>query len=142
MKICGTCKEEKDESEFSLKFGKPQYNCKVCHSAYRKEHYNKNKQKYIDKASKNKQKYVREYYDWLSQRSCVDCGISDTRVLEQDHLEGKETNIAKLVGNVKLATMMKELEKCETVCANCHRIRTITRGGWIKQEYANIVFNG
>jgi hypothetical protein len=135
MKICGTCKKERPLSEFSLRYGKPQFNCKECHSAYRKEHYGRNRQKYIDKATRNKDVYARQYYEWLSKQFCADCGISDIRVLEQDHLGDKESNISTLVGRVRLSTMMKELEKCETVCANCHRIRTITRGGWIKQEY-------
>lgn len=140
MKICGTCKEEKPISEFSLKKGKPQYNCKECHSKYRKAHYENNKQKYIDKAAKNKKAYAREYYDWLSGKCCADCGTTDIRVLEQDHLKDKKFNISLLIGRVRLSTMMEELNKCEIVCANCHIIRTGERAGWLKQEYyANIV---
>lgn len=140
MKICGTCKENKEEKEFSLKKGKPQYNCKSCHSEYRKKHYEKNKEKYIDKASKNKIKYRQEYYDWLSTKQCVDCGNSDIRVLEQDHLENKEFNISSKVGVMSLKSMMDELNKCEVVCANCHRIRTSNRGNWTKSiMHANIV---
>jgi hypothetical protein len=140
MKICGTCKNTKDEKDFSLKNGNPQYNCKVCHSEYRKNHYEKNKQKYVDKAAKNKVKYRQDYYDWLSTQSCYDCGISDIRVLEQDHLNDKEFNVSSKVGMLSLSSMMNELNKCQVVCANCHRIRTSTRGNWTRSKmYANIV---
>jgi hypothetical protein len=126
--------ENKDELMFNKKHGKPQSVCKKCHSVYRKEHYRKNKEKYIKKASLNKEKYRKEYYDWLSQKSCMDCGNSDIRVLEQDHIRDKKFNIAKMVGVVSLKTLMNELDKCEIVCANCHRIRTVTRGGWSKSK--------
>ena len=124
---------------FNKKHGKPQAVCKVCHSIYRKQHYQDNKQKYIDKAAKNKDTYRSEYYVWLSTKSCIDCGNSDIRVLEQDHLGDKLFNIATMVGLVPLKTLMKELNKCEIVCANCHRIRTVTRGGWSKSKFANMV---
>lgn len=138
MKICGTCKQEKPLDEFSLRYGQPQFNCKVCHAAYRKKHYQENRSKYIDKARRNELEYKRQYYEWLSTKSCTDCGISDIRVLEQDHLGDKEYNISAKIGGITLEAMMPELNKCEVVCANCHRIRTITRGGW-DREYSVLV---
>lgn len=119
---------------FNKKHGKPQSVCKKCHSIYRKQHYEDNKQKYIIKAAKNKNKYRNDYYEWLSTKQCVDCGNHDVRVLEQDHIRDKKFNIAKMVGAVPLGTLMKELEKCEVVCANCHRIRTSARGGWARSK--------
>lgn len=139
MKTCSKCDIEKDIAMFNKKYGKPQAVCKTCHSIYRKQHYQDNKQKYIDKAAKNKSTYREDYYNWLSTKSCVDCGNSDTRVLEQDHLRDKSFNISRMVGVVTLETLMSELDKCETVCANCHRIRTITRGGWSKSNFGDIV---
>lgn len=139
MKTCGACNVEKPLDEFSLKNGKPQWQCKKCHSDYRKNHYNANRQKYIDKAARIKKEYRKEYYDWLSSKSCVDCGNSDTRVLELDHLDNKRYTVGLRVGQVKLASLMEEINKCEVVCANCHRIRTITRGKWDKQDYAPLV---
>lgn len=51
-KICTKCGECKPKEEFNWKV-KDKYRssvCKKCHSIYRKEHYQNNKQKYIDKA--------------------------------------------------------------------------------------------
>lgn len=132
MKVCGGCKEEKALSEFALKRGKPQWQCRVCQAAYRKSHYQANRQKYIDKASKNKKKYREDYIEWLRTQSCADCGITDIRVFEFDHLFDKKFNIADKVGYVTLDTLLTELAKGEIVCANCHRIRTSKRGNWSK----------
>lgn len=139
MKICGTCKESKDLSEFSISKGKPQFNCKVCHSEYRKKHYQDNKKKYISKASSTRTEYRNEYYTWLSGKSCVDCGNSDIRVLEHDHLSDKSFNVSSKIGTRKLSSLMEEIEKCDIVCANCHRIRTVTRGNHTSSKYAALV---
>ena len=131
MKTCGTCKRELAIECFA-KRGKSgrQSKCKECHAAYRREHYEKNRQKYIDKAAANRKRYRNEYRDWLKQQSCADCGINDYRLLEQDHLRDKLYNIGRGKDGRKLSSLQLELAKCETVCANCHRLRTWARGGW------------
>lgn len=48
--------------------------------------------------------------------------------MEFDHLDGKEKSrsIARLVSNkTTLAKVVSEMKKCELVCANCHRDRTV-----------------
>lgn len=139
MKVCGVCKKELKFNCFANNPTKPdgkQWQCKACQSEYRKAHYKKNKQKYIDKAKKNTEEYKRQYYEWLSSKLCIDCGNNDIRVLEQDHLYDKSFNISSKVGSITLDSLMPELEKCETVCANCHRIRTVERGGWMRSYAA------
>lgn len=61
---------------------------------------------------------------------CADCGESDPIVLEFDHLEPrlKSFTISQAIGLGKTLTEVKlELEKCELVCANCHKRRTARR---------------
>lgn len=67
--------------------------------------------------------------DYLKLHSCVDCGNSDVRVLEFDHVRGKkETNVSNVIRNGwKLERLISEIEKCEIRCCNCHRIATIER---------------
>jgi len=67
--------------------------------------------------------YLRDYK--LTQ-GCVDCGYNTHHVaLDFDHVDGeKELNVC----NAKsIAQAKKEIEKCEVVCSNCHRIRTFER---------------
>lgn len=64
----------------------------------------------------------------LKVSCCQDCGTSDIRVLEFDHLRDKKQAIANMVAKgTAVKTVAKEIVKCEIVCANCHRIRTYTR---------------
>lgn len=52
MRACSKCLKSKDEEQFSwkIKNKQRQSRCKSCHKEYRKQHYNDNRQKYIDKA--------------------------------------------------------------------------------------------
>lgn len=61
-------------------------------------------------------------------RGCVDCGYrAHPAALDFDHVSGsKVMHIAALV-NYGWSRVLEELDKCEVVCANCHRIRTVTR---------------
>jgi hypothetical protein len=47
--------------------------------------------------------------------------------------EEKEYEISKLISGCQLTKLWKELEKCDVVCANCHRERTFgTVAKWLK----------
>lgn len=111
--------------------------CKPCHREYNREHYQANKQVYIDKARKNDLKYlqlIREYiWNYLLEHPCLHCGEDDPRVLEFDHLDPsiKSFNISEASKNVsKIETVQAEIDKCQILCANCHRRKTFDQFGW------------
>ncbi len=135
MKLCSKCKKEKDFSEYnknsSRRDGLNGF-CRDCMKTYLKGHYSNNKLGYYEKRNRNRALYLSEFLDYLSDKSCIDCGNKDKRVLEFDHLYGKSFNISEKVGMVPLKTLMKEISKCEIVCANCHKIRTSDSQGWYK----------
>lgn len=61
---------------------------------------------------------------------CADCGYAEDPVaLDFDHVRGtKIANLATMVGARRpLEQLLEEVEKCDIVCANCHRIRTVVR---------------
>ena len=61
------------------------------------------------------------------EKGCVDCGYNKHyAALDWDHLSLKTFSISKKY-HYALKTILKELENCEVVCANCHRIRTEIR---------------
>ena len=70
------------------------------------------------------------------ERGCVDCGIKDYRVLDFDHVRGvKGNNVATMVHAVAtLEAILKEIEKCEVRCSNCHRIQTFIRRNHDKKD--------
>jgi hypothetical protein len=138
-KICPGCGEERDSADFRWKYkdrGLRNTRCKFCQSQASKQHYKNNKQSYIKRArirdvlvSKENQRRI---VDFLSRHPCIDCGCTDIRVLEFDHVQGnKSNNIARMVGEgFSWSTIEVEIAKCEVRCANCHRIKTNERSGW------------
>ena len=130
MKECGKCGILKEEIEYALKKGKLQWQCKDCQRAYRREHYLKNRQKYIDKASNYTKETMKKVWEYKTSKGCADCGVTDYRVLDFDHLRDKEFQISTKARIWSWERLQPEIEKCEVVCSNCHRIRTFERGQW------------
>ena len=138
-KICPGCSQERDiERDFAWKNkvkGTRQRWCKSCQAEANRKHYLSNKQIYLERAltrnsivnTENNQKL----YDYLLQHPCVDCGQTDIRVLEFDHVRGKSASITNLLKNTApWETIEAEIAKCEVRCVNCHRIKTSERGKW------------
>ncbi len=137
-KICSGCNQERNaEKDFAWKNktkGTRQRWCRLCQAEANRQHYQNNKQIYIDRAinrntlinTENRQKL----YDYLSSHPCADCGQTDIRVLEFDHVRGtKSASITKLLQHaVPWKTIKTEIAKCEVRCVNCHRIKTLEGG--------------
>jgi hypothetical protein len=137
-KICTNCGEERDgEQDFTWKYrdrGIRQTRCKFCLSQVSKEHYQNNKQSYLDRVRAREVLIIEDNQkrlaDYLAHHPCVDCGFTDIRVLELDHVRGKKSgNISRMVGlGYSWSTIVAEIAKCEVRCANCHRIRESEKG--------------
>ncbi len=102
------------------------------HARYMKEvWYPKNKKKHLSYVQRNKRR-VAEYIDSVKREGmCADCGFSGKEfpyVLDFDHKnEGsdKKFNIGSWPRSVlSIEGIQREIDKCELVCANCHRKRT------------------
>ena len=50
------------------------------------------------------------------------------------HLRDKENEIPYLVYSCSTERLIREIEKCEVVCANCHRTRTHRRSAAEKSK--------
>lgn len=60
------------------------------------------------------------------EHGCADCGYNaHAAVLDFDHRD-PSTKVMTIASNTirSLAVLKAEIEKCDVVCANCHRIRT------------------
>jgi hypothetical protein len=132
LKLCSLCEIEKNSSGFNKKAnGSLQGYCKDCNKKYHKDHYDRNKVSYKKKAKDYKQKLI-DTVTGLKNKPCTDCGIVyPPHVMDFDHLEGvlKIANVSRMTRELgfSLDTIEKEIEKCELVCANCHRDRTFRR---------------
>jgi len=138
-KKCYRCHEVKPAEEFAWRRkhkGQRDSFCRPCRSAYGKEHYAANKQRYIDQARASKEALRRErtryLLDFFKTHPCVDCGENDPIVLEFDHLGEKAFTIGAKLVQFAWQTVLDEIEKCEVVCANCHRRRTAQRRGAVR----------
>jgi len=128
------CKQWKFLGEFNRMTRSPdgrQAQCRECNRQYHYDHWDRHmaqiKQRNRRVTAENKQ----QMWDYLLEHPCVDCGESDPVVLEFDHLRDKWKNVTQLLRGHSWETVMAEIEKCEVVCANCHRRRTCDRArGW------------
>lgn len=65
----------------------------------------------------------------IKEQPCMDCGVQyPPYVMDFDHRdpETKTLTIAN-VAKHGLQKLLDEIEKCDIVCSNCHRIRTHRR---------------
>jgi hypothetical protein len=94
------------------------------------QNYKTNAKKLNNKNNKEKRKERKKYIDDLKMlKGCFDCGYNKHPVaLQFDHLPNKGKNFAISRGVLKpLEEVLKEIEKCQIVCACCHAIRTHNR---------------
>lgn len=129
---CYRCGEVKPDDQFAWRRRKRNQRdsfCRPCRAAYKREHYLANKQRYIDQAAASKGKLRRKRTEYLIEyfvtHPCRDCGETDPVVLEFDHVDPhqKAFAIGTALSYRNWQTILDEIEKCEVVCANCHRRR-------------------
>lgn len=127
-KICSKCKRELPISEFRWKNkakGLTHSQCKECQKAQEKIHYQE---------SKERRESVREtadlqkannlgIIDTIKSNGCKKCGDKRLYVLDFHHRDPsqKEGTINHMIKSAGYAKLMDEIQKCDILCANCHR---------------------
>lgn len=144
-KICSGCGQERDaEKDFSWKYkdrGIRNTRCRFCQSQVSKQHYKNNKQPYFDRTRVREVQVTednrRKLAEYLSCHPCTDCGETDIRVLDFDHVRGKKSGEISRMMNIgcSWSTIKAEIAKCEVRCANCHRIREGKKNGSWRQLF-------
>lgn len=125
---CYACKEEKSIDEFytsKVETSGHRRRCKDCDSAYSK--------KAGDRNVARKRKIV---WDYLMVNPCIKCGEANPVVLEFDHRDPskKIDHVTALVSQKRgsVAKLLEEIDKCDVLCANCHRVKTAEQFGYWK----------
>lgn len=135
LKTCCTCGIEKPLVEFNRKSSKKRHSkCRPCSNEYSRKHYQANKQVYAARRAYHQAIYKRVLREIVKQhkdRRCDDCGLFyPLCAMNYDHRPGvnKITDVSTLVGQgVSIRMVLKEIRKCDVVCANCHASRTFAR---------------
>lgn len=140
MKICKNCKQALNLEMFpSNGKGGVRSECRICWNnkmrPKSRAHYRANRQYYRNRnavARKEISKFIRS----KKEQPCTDCGQEFPHfVMDFDHVGDKEFNISSAVRFGKsIDTVTIEIEKCELVCANCHRIRTHARLAQVEER--------
>jgi transcription elongation factor Elf1 len=136
-KRCCTCGVEQSIANFNRRAQSSdglQARCRDC----AREWYVANKQQHIANTARRKARVRDELRgklaEYLREHPCADCGESDIRCLEFDHVDPttKREAISVMVLEVwPWAQVEAEIKKCVVRCANCHRRKTIsTRNFW------------
>lgn len=128
-KLCTDCREVLPIGQFSKNNQKKDglnYRCKTCQKIYFKQHYQNNKQYYIDKAAEQNQKFLEVIEKTKQGRlksGCSVCGVYHPAILDFHHVDKnkKDFTIAKSRTKSK-EKFLRELDKCIVLCSNCHRI--------------------
>lgn len=85
-----------------------------------------------------RRQYIHEMKKTLS---CVYCGVVNPLCIDFDHIDrsSKSGVLATMItGGYKWEDVLNEISKCQPVCANCHRIKTILESGKMKSIEDNL----
>lgn len=90
---------------------------------YQRDWYYKNKETRLAETKANRFK-IRKWVSDLKKTLSCSCGEDHPSCLEFHHKDPtqKDLSIADAISNGwSISRMIKEIEKCEVLCANCHR---------------------
>ena len=115
------------------------YKDKNKQKEYQQKHHQRTKKKKRKQQNQLKDKRQHLVLEEMQRRGgkCAKCGFSDIRALDWHHLDpnDKVNSISEMVRDrVSMDKLQAELDKCELICANCHRIEEQRLGNWTKNK--------
>jgi hypothetical protein len=118
--------------------------CRDCFRANWRKRYYERHEDYRDKHNRSRNKIrlenARKVFEYLSRNACINCGESDPVVLEFDHRDRNEKieSISNLISNSSWERIKSEIEKCDVLCANCHRRKTAAQFKYRRHIFVNL----
>ena len=81
--------------------------------------------------SRERRVQFRSFIDFLKTgKPCADCGgLFAPYIMEYDHVRGEKRFAIGRMTNHRQSRVLEEIDKCDLVCCNCHRVRTQYRKG-------------
>lgn len=85
------------------------------------KHYQEHKKEYNDRVRNRRKKNRKLIWDIKSNKKCKICGEDHPACLVFHHIRDKSNTIANYIrSGVAIDKLLKEIDKCEVLCANCH----------------------
>ncbi len=91
--------------------------------AFRREWYAKNKNSEKAHIKRRKLEIRKWFWEYKSKLKCLKCGERHVSTIDFHHRIGsKEKGVSIMVADgYSIKRIKEELEKCDALCANCHR---------------------
>lgn len=129
LRICSKCKIEKSISEYGVRRASKDglmTMCKECNRVKQRKQYKGNKKYYLDRNRELRSLNREKYKKTKEGKPCSHCGgIFPQVCMDYDHVDPstKRMCVAQMMG-YSWKDIQKEIDKCELICSNCHRIKT------------------
>jgi len=126
-KRCPRCKKTLSVDKFAQNRRRKdglQSRCKKCDCEYKAEKYQENKELFKSRAKKRRRENRQWFITYKQSLKCSKCGDERWYVLDFHHRKNskKNLNICEMVNRVySKEKIVEEIEKCDVLCANCHR---------------------
>lgn len=140
-KECRKCKRVKGLQGFNRQSASKdgfRRECRACQNKDNSTWWRKNPDKRATQIANNAKRIQRNrdyVLAYLQDHPCMDCEEDDVVVLEFHHLDPslKVKAVSQLMyETTSLKRIQEEIDKCEVICANCHRRRTAREQKWFK----------
>lgn len=130
MRTCRICGAKKNDDQFNFRAGKVRRHnhCKACQKEISRKSYLKHRDRVLKRTKAKKKRYSVQSAamidKFLAGKICVICGETDRIVFEFHHRDPakKKYNVGGMAQRgYAQKTILKEMKKCDILCANCHR---------------------
>lgn len=131
QRYCKQCGRIKPEDQFKSRHPRRQTltkSCKTCLQIKSRSDINPTSKYGMCKA---------RWEEWKANNPCIVCGENDTQLIEADHLRDKVYqcgDIAYWVSHGGVPALEKEVEKCQSLCRWCHRLKSDRERGTQKKK--------
>lgn len=154
FKTCSKCLAKKSHDSFYMRKRGPRVGqfyekCKDCMKVRGRNYYHLNHDRQLRLALIRRHRAYKEKREFLIKVKdvpCADCKVKyPFYVMDFDHqnVKDKVQEVSYMfTRNWSLDKIRLEVEKCEVVCANCHRIRTYRKLNSKYAEVAKVVTAG
>jgi hypothetical protein len=130
MKTCTKCNQSKSEDQFRVAnktTRRISAYCMECQRKVSKVHYAANRESHKSRVITNRNQRARRnrelYIALKGELRCSRCPENHIAVLDFHHTDPKDKDraVSNMMYDWSFEAILKEMNKCEVLCSNCHR---------------------